>query len=378
MYSPPLYTYVIRHNDSKNDTELLLESIYSTLARDVKNPLARNIGISVFSIIFNNRSSPFQIDFAKAERIIVISFIDDNAVCDDNFIDYLNSIYKSLQSNPKHLFIPIAFSTNAFQIENAFSTINAIRLYEIREDNNYIKLKISLLHEISRHLYGHTRKGLSNEPLNIFISHAKKDGVDLAHKIKHFFDTLTSAKTFFDVNDITPGYGFDTEIIGNIKKSILLVNYTDSYSSREWCRKEMLEGKKARIPILLINSLKEYEARYFPYAGNVPVIKWKDDIDEEIMLCLIAKELMFQTLMFEFSRLNTLYIMGLYDIEVDTCNIISFPPELLSITHLNTNKTIVVYPDPPLSTEELELFENIGANYQFITPIFIPLLKELK
>lgn len=197
MPFPPLYIYVIRHNDSKKDTESLLESIYSTLARDTKNPLARNIGISVFSIVFNNHTSPFQIDFKKAERIIVLPLIDDNAICDDAFISYLESIYAEVNTNVNHLFIPIAFSPNAFKINSPIINVNAIRLFDLGEKENYIKLRISLLHEICRHLFSNSRVELSNEPIYIFISHAKNDGATLSSSLKCFFEKLTAAKNFF-------------------------------------------------------------------------------------------------------------------------------------------------------------------------------------
>lgn len=374
MPFPPLYIYVIRHNDSKKDTESLLESIYSTLARDTKNPLARNIGISVFSIVFNNHTSPFQIDFKKAERIIVLPLIDDNAICDDAFISYLESIYAEVNTNVNHLFIPIAFSPNAFKINSPIINVNAIRLFDLGEKENYIKLRISLLHEICRHLFSNSRVELSNEPIYIFISHAKNDGATLSSSLKCFFEKLTAAKTFFDVNDIAPGYDFENEIVGNINKSILLINYTDSYSSREWCRKEILTAKRAKVPILLINSLNKYDTRNFPYSGNSPVIKWDSEKSEEVMFSEVAFELMYQTLLCKYSQLNATYVAELYGQNTDKTEILSCPPELLTMLHIDKSKELIIYPDPPLGKEEIEILKQIDPQRQFVTPVLLPSL----
>ncbi|RBN36117.1 molecular chaperone Tir, partial [Priestia megaterium] len=74
----------------------------------------------------------------------------------------------------------------------------------------------------------------------MFISHAKEDGVSLAKSLSDYLQTQTELKTFFDANDIAIGYEFSQEIEANIQKSVLVAIHSDRYSSREWCRKEII------------------------------------------------------------------------------------------------------------------------------------------
>jgi hypothetical protein len=49
--------------------------------------------------------------------------------------------------------------------------------------------------------------------------------------------------------------------------------HTDSYSSREWCRREIIEAKRWNVPLVVANGISNLDERGFPYMGNVPVVR---------------------------------------------------------------------------------------------------------
>lgn len=53
----------------------------------------------------------------------------------------------------------------------------------------------------------------------------------------------------------------------------MLAFHTDQYSSRPWCRREVLEAKRLGAHILIVDALEAGDPRSFPYGGNVPIIQ---------------------------------------------------------------------------------------------------------
>nr|WP_293294697.1 hypothetical protein [Allomuricauda sp.] len=178
---------------------------------------------------------------------------------------------------------------------------------------------------------------------------------------------------FFDTVDIANGYDFAKQFEKEIKHSALVVFHTDEYSTREWCRREVLIAKKHKSPIVVVHNLKEGEKRAFPYLGNMPTTTLVDD--KFLDFYKIVNLTLYQVL-------NNIYQIRLLESFKnrfgnlnENVSIISSPPELFNFIDINnlkkeTNKEIVVlYPDPPLGIEELNVLNDIDESIKFVTPI---------
>ena len=66
------------------------------------------------------------------------------------------------------------------------------------------------------------------------------------------------------------GVRFDAVIEDAIRHGVLVAIYTDSYSSREWCRREAILAKRHGVPMLVIDCLQDKDDRAFPYLWNKP------------------------------------------------------------------------------------------------------------
>ena len=148
------------------------------------------------------------------------------------------------------------------------------------------------------------------------------------------------------------------------KDGVLLIIYTDSYSSRYWCKCEVIGDKSKNAPVLMVDCLQDVGKRSFPYLGNVPVVRTNPDDNTRIPL-VIEKLLdeVFKDLLWRYT------VKKLYRSSSHT-TFISRLPELISLVTLpgtaDDETQLVVYLDPPLSSTELELFLKTGINMKLL------------
>ena len=165
---------------------------------------------------------------------------------------------------------------------------NCIRLYNFELIDRPDRLVSALTHELARLLlakgtdvktedFGTLEK--SYAPVKLFISHSKhgREGTVIATELRDYARQHLPVATFFDSNDINAGSDFVKEIKANVADSAMVVVQTNTYSDREWCRKEVLSAKQYGCPVLVINAVTVGEDRQFPYIGNAPTIRWPFD-----------------------------------------------------------------------------------------------------
>jgi hypothetical protein len=164
--------------------------------------------------------------------------------------------------------------------------------------------------------------------------------------------------SFFDVHDIPPGLQFNKVILNQVRVSAVVAIHTDSFSSREWCRREIIEAKRASVPLVVANCITDVDERGFPYMGNVPIVRMDpmllDRMEDVIgrLLDEVLKDFLWRCRV-ELARPSA-------RAEV---RFIPRPPELISLAglgHALGDDVVLVYPDPPLGAEEQRLFEEIA------------------
>jgi len=391
-FKTPLSVFIVWHPDFL-EGQHIADFLYSILCRDSSKPLIRSLGIPVYfrGVKAANKNQPIPIDFTESEFTAVIALVSDEFVVDKVFGNYLDKIFDECNSiNDKRRIYPIAISKSAFNVSTLLSPINFIRITKtINSDcstdtkrNIFSQIKSPILHELSRLLMN--MKKATDEidsltispPIKLFISHSKHDESKLdAAKFRDYINSQTQLKTFFDTNDIAYGSNFGDEIKKAAHKyeSALVVFQSDSYADREWCRIEVLEAKSAGCPIVIVNAIENGEKRAFPYLGNYPSIRFKNNFLDVIDLTL--EQVLFNL----YQKLFIDSLTTLYGIKAD--RILSTSPELFNFIQLKAqglrvgeNFGLVVYPDPPLGSEEMEILNKLDNNFHFITPLTLPLI----
>ena len=386
-YKTPLAVYIIWHPNYLGGQHLA-DFLYSILCRNPEKPLVRSLGIPVYfrNKNENGKNVPKEIDFSESEYTAIVPLVSDEFVNDRNYGNYLDQIHDTCNAEKnKRRVYPVALSKNAFNVSAKLSAINFIRNDKNKNDcaintSNSIQeqIKSPILHELCRLLMN--MKKASDEtdsltvtpPVKLFISHSKHDESKLdAIKFRDYINSQTQLKTFFDTNDIAYGSNFGEEIKKAASESALVVFQSDSYADREWCRIEVLTAKSEGCPIVIVNAVQNGEKRAFPYLGNYPSIRFKENYRSIIDLTLE------QALFNKYTRLILDSLTDLYNIKTD--RILSNVPELFNFIQLKKQKltegenyALIIYPDPPLGSEEIDILNQLDDDFVFITPLMLP------
>lgn len=375
-YKSPLSIYFVWSKSDDQYVKPITEYTTQLLSRDINKPFSRSMNLPVFYMTTLDKNGiPSDIE-SKSEKSIIFVFLSKHIVANQGYVDYLKVLIKK-----EYIVIPIAIDSFALNLNNIFNAKNFIRSYDFKDNFRVQYMFISISHEIYRWaLNENFNQNLSGKEmaLKLFLSHAKdgRNGIKVAKGLKNFIDN-SSINSFFDATDIAPGYRFDAEIIESIKKSTLIEIDSDIYSSRYWCQKEILCAKNNNRPIIAVDVLEEYEDRKFPYAANVPCvhITLEESLSEVDMLRILVAALL-ETLRFFYTTLlfKAYKQAGLIE---DDAIIISRPPELSDIEKLSLeagdyikyNNKLLIYPEPKIYDEELEIFRKLGVNIK--TPLSI-------
>jgi len=383
-YKSPLTIYVVWH--PRNELGLAFgEAVYKAFCRDVESPLMRALGIPVqFRFTAHDgKSIPIPIAYEESDHNAVVLLADDELFEDDNWQPYINGLLDSQKTDSNVRLFPVALSDYAFSIHEELSRkqfINLIDFIKTNQLNSAIaELKSRLLHDLCRLLYHIDQVNEVNEqrfepPVSLFISHAKVDGERLAEQFRDYINSELKLKTFFDVNDIADADDFGEAICENVSNSAVVVFLSDKYSTREWCLIEVIIAKRNKSPLVVVNNLENGEKRSFPYLGNVPTIRYRENCFPQIIDLAL------------YQALNNLYFrqklakeIELYQLEDHYITYaIQNTPELFTYIDIKRlqqeqpdRKVLVVYPDPPLGREEMKILNEFDDKINFITPSLI-------
>lgn len=385
-YKTPLTVYIIWHPDYIEGDQIA-DFLYSSLCRDSVKPLVRSIGIPVYfrSVKESGRDFPIDINFDESEYTAIVALVSDDFVNDKAYALYLEQLLEKCDANKKKRRIyPVTLSKYAFNVSSRFASINFIRVDKSKNEcatslmqSIQEQIKSPLLHELCRLLMNMKKATEETEsltispPVKLFISHSKHDESKLdAIKFRDYINSQTQLKTFFDTNDIAYGSNFGDEIKRAASESALVVFQSDSYADREWCRIEVLTAKSEGCPIVIVNAVQNGEKRAFPYLGNYPSIRFKENYQSIIDLTLE------QVLFNKYTRKLLDSLTDLYNIKTD--RILSNTPELFNFIQLKRQKiaeeeyALVIYPDPPLGSEEMDILNQLDDDFVFITPLMLP------
>ncbi len=130
-------------------------------------------------------------------------------------------------------------------------------------------------HELARRLRpGSPQDAPETPPIQVFLSHAKSDGLGIAKALQTHFALEESMCTFYDHVDLAAGGDWQTDLLSAAGRDVLLVLWSDLYSSRAWCRRELLAARRAEIGVVVVSLAASFEPWSVPLLGNSPVVRW--------------------------------------------------------------------------------------------------------
>lgn len=357
----------------------IAEAIRGHFRRELYENVAGGTGLSVVfrSLPPPGSPVPLDIDFDEAHATAVVILVDRELAADAQWVAYARSLGERAEAAGLHArTFPVSIDHAVLAPLNM--TEQALR-WDQWDGDSEARTK-QLLSELTyeycrmlRHFLERLRRPDEDEAaleaylrkVQIFLSHSKHDGVGerIARLIRNRLQAGHGLASFFDVYDIPAGLQFHKVLLLQVRLSAMVAIHTDTYSSREWCRKEVIEAKRHNVPLVVANCICDLDERGFPYMGNVPVVRLDPDGPDRINV--VIARLLDEVLKDFLWRCRIALSSETAD---PTVIFIPRPPELITLAALPAEADepapIIVYPDPPLSTEEERLFAEIAPRVQ--------------
>lgn len=217
-------------------------------------------------IIISSEQTILSIEIKKSDIIAIF-----NKKSEESYESYLIEFLEQAVS-VEALILPVALDKNS---RIPFATIGKSQSYDIHEKSRQRTLtreQIGILGvNFARTIISNYQPTLSRLKMNLFISHRRLDGEEIAGK---FFDDLNRIEesSFRDINKVLAGEDAQKIIEENLKKSDVVI-FLDTPKSGEskWIAKELEIAMARGIPIVWIklgndeNRSKEF---YYPVANQ--------------------------------------------------------------------------------------------------------------
>lgn len=385
---PPLHIHLLAHPSSTVAKEIA----QALMARLVEPPASGGLRVPVFFTPDRGDNQPpsltgkdsLNLDSATHSLVVVLvdAFMLRTVPSGTGnewkyFIRHVQA-QAPLDASPHHV-LPVAIDRVGFGINDQCHVLPAFLNSSLEES----PAKERRLAELSFHIAARAIQLLAHgkvpalapermqAPVRIFLSHAKADlSTDRNDPVRHTAALCDSEdfpiEKWFDTRNIATSQDFWKAISAGIRDcSIMLAFNTDHYSSRPWCRREVLEAKRLGVHILMVNAVESGEARSFPYAGNVPVIRWNLSGEPEVEARRIIDRAVLEALRFQHNRAL------LAARKEKTDDVWACAPEALTLAEIpdDATDTCILYPDPPLGREELEVLHKLRPHARLLTPL---------
>ena len=302
----------------------------------------------------SDAQSPISWEHTDAAAVVVL--VDRGLADDKAWVRYVREISDDAENRGSTArVIPVAVDKGTFDVCGG---VQAVPWHKWNGDHDervrrlIRRLTGDFIDMLDRH---HDTDGSKDtiKKIQVFISYATQDGKSIADYIDERLHKSGMVLSIMATRDIREGKKFGDAIRESIRRSAVVVIHTDSYSSREWCKHEVIEAKRSGSPMLAVDCLREVEGRSFPYLGDIPTIRMDPSSYEKTiprMAGLLLDEI-FKSLIWELSTDG-------YNSDRNV-TFMSRPPELVSLVLLpergDGKARCIVYPDPPLGTEEERL-----------------------
>lgn len=377
--TPPLTLYVVWHPHYTSGERVgsqLLDHFGSHRFRYVSG--GDRVRVMFRNAVAPGADEPMRIDWESSQTTAVVVLLDQGLVNDHSWANFVRKLAgEAKEASFRNRIIPVAMEEGVLNMglaEQALRWHDWVEPDEEKERRLVRELKYTfsrmLRHRLAelRHP-SEDRDSLGDylKKVQVFLSHSKHDayGESVACKLRRWLNDNAHLATFLDIQDIPPGVPFDSVIDHEVDGSVMVGIHTDSYSSREWCRREVVRAKRLNVPMLTVDCLKEIDERAFPYLGNVPSVRMDPEtVDRlpEVAGCImdeVFKDFLWQCRVEDLRR------------RFPETTFLARAPELISLASqrpvpIGTSWDIV-YPGPPLSAEEVGLFAEVAKDVRVLS-----------
>jgi hypothetical protein len=372
----PLCAIYVAWHPSYAPGALMAKRLYQHFRRDLFTNVAGGVGLSVLYRHVNGPTGdrPEAIPLNDSHVAVVFLLLSEWMAADAAWREYVRDLLARAKNRGfTAQIVPICMDSHGL---NIIGEINAVRFDtwsdppELREVLLISRLTYDLSRQLRTYIASMEHPEVATEQLavflervSVFLSHSKHDpyGQKIALAVMDYLARDSALSQFFDVRDVPGGIPFPDVLEHYVKKSAVVAIYTDSFSSREWCRREIIEAKRVDRPLVVADCIDDIDERSFPYLGNVPVVRMEPRAMERIpyvvarLLDEVFKDYLWSARLSHDGRKSDAQVRYL-----------PRTPELIALSGMQSASSkappMIVYPDPPLGAEEAQLFFDVRAD----------------
>jgi hypothetical protein len=363
VYRAPLAVHIVWHPAFDRGADYA-RAVFKHLFEDPDDVASHGLRIPVYhwrsaGKPVRDAEPPGEIPLESAERAVVVPLLDDHFLGTLGWDAFLEETSSRMREGD--LLIPVQLT------HRRPGAAQAVVLHEEPLELRLPRLLNQLTHRLWRLL-------APSDAVTVpaFISYARSDGASIAKQVTAFLAASGSAGAFFAPRDVPRGESWRQELRQQARQSLLVAIRSDAYTGREWCQIEMLEAKRAGMPVVVLDALAAREARGFPYMGNGPALRWREQeptlVLEELLGLMLREALRFRFFEMRVARLWSLQRMD------GRPHVLAAAPELLTMLERATlagDSSLLVYPDPPLGPDELDVIRRLDASVELVTPLMV-------
>lgn len=187
-----------------------------------------------------------EIDWDSALLNVVIILVDQHLVSSIEWCSAVEHLMRESGSRKnKTLVLPVALHDSFYRMTGLYEAFNPIRLLDATSaEAAAITLRRLASEAITRRLRQKSRTEEAKK-LEVFLSHAKADGREIAERIRDSLGRYGQLDAWFDANELAVGDKWQKKILnaaGNDTAAMISI-VTDHYSSRPWCRMEVVAAR---------------------------------------------------------------------------------------------------------------------------------------
>lgn len=385
MSTAPLAIYVLWH-PAAAEAGALASEVYRWFHASSDDLLRSGMGVPVFfrSQPWSGESAaPRSIRCEEADLNVVVVLAESNLVADPAWTAYIGALARA----PSVQVIPVSLHESAYRLPEVVRRLNYLRVDE-RDDppargptlhaRRVPRLLRQMTEIVGRRLAARLAGAPHSEraplPLTIFLSHAKRDGVDVAEALRSVIQNHGQLRAYLDDSDLPVGHAFAAELehAASAGTAAMIAIVSDAYAARPWCRREVALARAPRMdphapncwsiqPLLVVDDLQSAPTRSIPELGNATLIRWTPE-----RALSTVDLLMLEVLLGSYHRLRARTVPA-----GPERHVIAWTPDIPSLLALlrtaRTPVCEVVYPGHALPRTEREGLRDAFPQLQLLT-----------
>ncbi|MFN0052417.1 MAG: TIR domain-containing protein [Planctomycetales bacterium] len=319
-----------------------------------------------------------KIEHEHAKLNVIIVLVDHRMVVEDKWRGAIVALSKQVSEakdvarkrhkrSPMEL-LPAALHDSFYRTGPLSGNFNSVRLAGLNPANQEAALRRAATEMTGRLLRAANETGFKQ--LDVFLSHAKKDGLKIAETLRDGIRRFGQLEPWFDANDLAWGQRWQNEIeVATTDTAAMVAVVTDAYPTRPWCRTEARDARTPRMlshhqkvwcmqPMVAVLDPGSTWTRAMPMLEGVPRIGWHPSPSVDPTEYIVDR-LVLETMLAQVHREVAIDLDSADQEQTDVC-FITWVPDSWSLSKMRAVM------DTPSDASTVELAERPSAKIRKI------------